>query len=179
MAERYGLEVLVPKARRRSRLPNATPTHVVNELLSLTVAEPTIGCRPPGRAGLRHLQDYRAEAAVGPPTGQAGPASGRGGRHRRTGLVPEVVAEEPFGRATSPPDRGDLVAVDGFYIGNVKGVPSRLRPRARPGTDRHGRGAGELGRGNGQAGRPTASSDLESSRHGATLRRIMSEVAEP
>ena len=29
LAERYGLDALEPKARRRPQLPNATPTHVV------------------------------------------------------------------------------------------------------------------------------------------------------
>lgn len=41
----YGLEALVPKARRTPQLPNATPTHIVEDLLSLAVIEPTIGCR--------------------------------------------------------------------------------------------------------------------------------------
>src|ERR1700736_923892 len=31
------------KGRRRPQLPNATPTHVVTELLTLAVTEPTIG----------------------------------------------------------------------------------------------------------------------------------------
>ena len=35
LAERYGLEALMPKARRTPQLPNATPTHVVAELLTL------------------------------------------------------------------------------------------------------------------------------------------------
>ena len=46
LAQEYGLEALMPKARRRPQLPNATPTHVVTELLALAVAEPTLGCRP-------------------------------------------------------------------------------------------------------------------------------------
>jgi len=35
----------MPKDRRVPQMPNATPTWVVNELLTLTVTEPTIGCR--------------------------------------------------------------------------------------------------------------------------------------
>lgn len=46
LAERYGVEALVPKQRRGPQLPNATPTWVMNELLTLAVTEPTIGCRP-------------------------------------------------------------------------------------------------------------------------------------
>ena len=44
-AERYGLEALMPKARRAPQMPTATPTWVVNELLTMAVTEPTIGCR--------------------------------------------------------------------------------------------------------------------------------------
>ena len=36
----------MPKQRRHPQLPNATPTHVVEELLTLAVVIPTIGCRP-------------------------------------------------------------------------------------------------------------------------------------
>ena len=42
---RYGLEALMPKDRRVPQMPNATPTWVVNELLTMAVTEPTIGCR--------------------------------------------------------------------------------------------------------------------------------------
>ncbi len=45
LAGAYG-EALMPKARRRPQLANATPTHVLHELLALAVAEPTLGCRP-------------------------------------------------------------------------------------------------------------------------------------
>src|SRR5262245_22078562 len=42
---RYGLAALMPKERRTPQLPNATPTHVLEELLTLAVLEPTLGCR--------------------------------------------------------------------------------------------------------------------------------------
>ena len=45
LADRYGLEALMPKARRPPQMPEATPTHVVERLLTLAVVEPTIGCR--------------------------------------------------------------------------------------------------------------------------------------
>lgn len=31
----YGVEALMPKARRSPQLPNATPTHIVEDLLTL------------------------------------------------------------------------------------------------------------------------------------------------
>jgi hypothetical protein len=45
VADRYGLAALMPKERRRPQMPEATPTHVVEALLTLAVVEPTIGCR--------------------------------------------------------------------------------------------------------------------------------------
>ena len=44
-ADRFGLEALMPKERRAPQMPSATPTHVVERLLTLAVLEPTIGCR--------------------------------------------------------------------------------------------------------------------------------------
>lgn len=45
VAERYGVEALMPKARRRPQLSNATPAHVLVALLTLAVLRPTLGCR--------------------------------------------------------------------------------------------------------------------------------------
>src|SRR5207248_11379165 len=45
VVERYGLDALMPKERRAPQMPNATPTWVVNELLTMAVTEPTIGAR--------------------------------------------------------------------------------------------------------------------------------------
>jgi hypothetical protein len=45
VAERYGVEALMPKTRRRPQLANATPTHVLEVLLTLAVLQPTLGCR--------------------------------------------------------------------------------------------------------------------------------------
>jgi hypothetical protein len=44
-ADRYRLDALVPKARRKPQMPEATPTYVLEALLSLAVTQPTIGCR--------------------------------------------------------------------------------------------------------------------------------------
>ncbi len=41
----YGEAALMPKGRRTPQLPNATPTHIVEDLLTLAVVEPTLGCR--------------------------------------------------------------------------------------------------------------------------------------
>lgn len=128
VAERYGLEALMPKARRRPQLPNATPTHVLHELLAIAVAEPTIGCR--------QLADRLADRGyvVSKTTVQKLLVNhDMGRRHQRvaraaalaalvTGLVAEPVHEEIFGFCHWAAQPGDLIAVDSFYIGNLKGV---------------------------------------------------------
>ena len=101
VADRYGLEALMPKARRGPQLPNATPTHVVEQLLTLAVLEP-----PSAR-----LADRLAEAgwAIAASTAQkhlSGPGWPRDQRVARaaviaaatTGMVTDAArAAEPFG----------------------------------------------------------------------------------
>jgi transposase InsO family protein len=128
MAERYGLEALMPKARRRPQLPNATPTHVLHELLAIAVAEPTLGCR--------QLADRLAERGyvVSKTTVQKLLVNHNlGRRHQRVaraaalaalvnGLVAEPVMDDMFGFCHWASRPGELVAVDSFYIGHLKGV---------------------------------------------------------
>jgi transposase InsO family protein len=128
VAERYGLEALMPKARRRPQLPNATPTHVLHELLSTAVAEPTLGCR--------QLADRLADRGyvVSKTTVQKLLVSHElGRRHQRVaraaalaalvnGLIAEPVHEELFGFCHWASQPGELIAVDSFYIGHLKGV---------------------------------------------------------
>jgi transposase InsO family protein len=129
VAELYGVEALMPKARRAPQMANATPTWVVNELLTLAVTEPTIGCRQyadrlEGRGqsiGKSTVQDILVR-------------HGLGRRHQRvaraaalsaltSGLITEAVADDRlFGFCHWAARPGDLVAVDSFYIGNLKGV---------------------------------------------------------
>ena len=125
----YGLEALIPKPRRRPQMANETPTHVVADLLSLAVIEPTIGCRQyADRLGERgyviskttvqkHLVDHNL-----------------GRRHQRvaraaaitaatSGLITEAARDDDlFGFCLCAAGPGELVALDSFYIGNLKGV---------------------------------------------------------
>jgi hypothetical protein len=45
VADVYGLDALWSKERRKPQMNDATPTHVVVRLLTLSVLEPTTGCR--------------------------------------------------------------------------------------------------------------------------------------
>ena len=128
VAECYGLDALMPKDRRRPQLPNATPTHVIEELLSLAILEPTIGCR--------QYADRLAERGhmVSKSTVQKLLCEHGLGRRRdrvaraaaivafTSGLVTEAAVETPFGFCHYAAAPGDLIAVDSFYIGNLKGV---------------------------------------------------------
>jgi transposase InsO family protein len=125
----YGLEALMPKGRRTPQLPNATPTHIVEDLLTVAVVQPTIGCR--------QYADRLAERgySVSKTTVQKLLVDhGLGRRAQRvaraaaitaatTGLSTEAArASEPFGFCHYSPAPGYQVAMDSFYIGNLKGV---------------------------------------------------------
>ncbi len=130
LAREYGPEALMPKDRRRAQQPNETPTHVIADLLAVAVVEPTIGCRQYADRldelgytiskttvqrilvdhGLGHRRHRVARAAA---------------VAALAGLVTEPVTEatgEPFGFCHWAARPGDLVALDSFYIGNLKGV---------------------------------------------------------
>ena len=130
IAELYGLEALWPKDRRRPAQPNETPTHVVADLLAVAVVEPTLGCR--------QLADRLAELGydIGKTTVQRILVDHGLGRRRQriaraaaiaalAGIITEPVTEElsePFGFCHWAGRPGDLMALDSFYIGNLKGV---------------------------------------------------------
>lgn len=128
-AEAYGLDALTPKTRRRPQEPHATPTHVIEELLTRAVLEPTIGCR--------QYADRLAERGyvVSKTTVQKILVDHDLGRRRQrvaraaaivaatTGLVTDAARDDqPFGFCHYAAAPGDLVAVDSFYVGHLKGV---------------------------------------------------------
>jgi transposase InsO family protein len=128
-ADRYGLEALVPKQRRRPQMPDATPTHVVEALLTLAVQRPTVGCRR--YADLLEDQGF----SIAKSTVQKHlVAHGLGRRAERlarsaaitaatTGLITEATRDaEPFGFCLATGGPGELVCLDSFYIGKLKGV---------------------------------------------------------
>lgn len=125
----YGIEALMPKGRRTPQLPNATPTHIIEDLLTLAVIEPTIGCR--------QYADRLAERGftISKTTVQKLLVDhGLGRRAQRvaraaaitaatTGLSTQAARDsEPFGFCHYSPAPGWQVAIDSFYIGNLKGV---------------------------------------------------------
>jgi transposase InsO family protein len=129
VADRYGLEALMPKERRAPQMPDATPTHVLEALLTLAVTQPTIGCRQYadrlGDQGFAIAKSTVQKHLV---------AHGLGRRSQRlaraaavaavtTGLLTEAAREdEPFGFCLASAGPGELVCLDSFYIGKLKGV---------------------------------------------------------
>jgi hypothetical protein len=129
LADRYGTEALMPKGRLRPQLPHAIPTHVVEQLLTLAVLEPTLGAR--------RLADRLADQGwpIASSTAQKYlNEAGLGSRRARIaraalvaaaagGIVTEAARQaEPMGFCHASAAPGELVSVDSFYIGNLKGV---------------------------------------------------------
>ena len=129
VADRYGLDALVPKARRRPQMPEATPTHVVETLLTLAVVEPTIGCRQyADRLGDRGFSIAKSTVQKHLVAHGLGTRQQRLGRAAAitaatTGLSTEAAREAgPMGFCLATGGPGELVCLDSFYIGKLKGV---------------------------------------------------------
>ena len=119
----------MPKDRRRPQLPNATPTHVVEDLLTLAVIEPTLGCRQYAdrlgergyRIGKTTVQKLLVDHGLGRRAQRVARAAAI--TAATTGLSTDAARDsEPFGFCHYSPAPGCQVAMDSFYIGNLKGV---------------------------------------------------------
>ena len=130
VADRYGLEALMPKARRSPQMPEATPTHVIEALLTLAVLAPTIGCRQyADRLGDQGFSISKSTVQKHLVT------HGLGRRAQRLAKAAAIAAatiglvvpdaarkDEPFGFCLASGGPGELVCLDSFYIGKLKGV---------------------------------------------------------
>ena len=109
-------------------MPNQTPTWVVDELLAEAVVRPTLGAP--------RYAERLAERGFGSVAAARRSCLYRHGLGRRrqrvaalaqltgatSGLVTEAAFEGPFGFCHFAARPGDLVALDSFYIGKLKGV---------------------------------------------------------
>ena len=125
----YGTDALMPKPHRRPQLPNATPTHIIEDLLTLAVIEPTIGCRQYAdrlaergySVGKTTVQKLLVDHGLGRRTQRVARAAAI--TAATTGLSTDAARTlEPFGFCHYSPAPGRLVAIDSFYVGNLKGV---------------------------------------------------------
>lgn len=127
-AARYGLAALMPKGRRSPAMPHATSPEVIEIVLAEALARPTLGARrllePLEERGVvlsgsgvqkilrRHQLGRRCQrvAALAQITAA------------ESGLLTEEAKEGPFGFCHFASRPGDLVALDTFYVGKLKGV---------------------------------------------------------
>ena len=123
-----GLDTLMPKGRRPPAMPNQTPAWVVDDLLAEAVVRPTLGARRYAHA-LAQRGFVISASGVQKILGR----HGLGRRRQRVGALAQLTAatnglvtddarEGPFGFCHFAARPGDLVALDSFYIGNLKGV---------------------------------------------------------
>ena len=128
-AGQYGVDALMPKARRSPQLPNATPTWVVEELVALAIQRPTLGCRPladtMGDKGHQISKTTVQKILVDHNLGTRARRLARAAALATLvgGIVTEAARDDAiFGFCHCAANPGDLVAMDSFYIGHLKGV---------------------------------------------------------
>jgi transposase InsO family protein len=109
-------------------MPNQTPSWVVDELLAEAIVRPTLGARRYGE-----LIGERGFVLSASGVQKILHRHGLGWRRQRvaalaqltaagSGLVTEPALEGPFGFCHFAARPGDLVALDSFFIGKLKGV---------------------------------------------------------
>ena len=129
-ADAYGPDALMPKERRRPQMPSATPTHVVERLLTLAVVEPTIGCRQyADRLGDQGFSIAKStvQKSGDPRPRPAKPTPGSGGGHHRLDHGGSGDRGGPRRRALRllpGHGRSRRAHLHSFYIGKLKGVGS-------------------------------------------------------
>jgi transposase InsO family protein len=127
-AEQYGLSALLPRERRRPHMPNAMTSEEVAVILSEAIARPTLG----PKSLLRHLSKRGVDRSA---SGVAkvlkrhnlGTAKQRiialaSLTATETGQLTEAALEGPFGFCQYASHPGQVVALDAFYVGRLKGV---------------------------------------------------------
>jgi transposase InsO family protein len=125
-AQRYGLSALVPKGRRRPTQPNEMAAHEIEAILAEAIARPTLGA---GRL-LEHLAErgiVRSKSGVQKVLNRHGLGT-RAARVKAlaaltaatTGVISRQV--EPRGFCHFAAVAGDLVGLDAFYVGRLKGI---------------------------------------------------------
>jgi transposase InsO family protein len=127
VAERYGLSALVPKERRRPHVSTQTPAHEEEIILAEAVSRPTLGAR----RLLEHL-DERGVHRSGSGVQKVLRRHHLGTRRERVGALAAITAAEdglvapralePYGFCLWASRPGDLVGLDCFYVGKLKGI---------------------------------------------------------
>jgi transposase InsO family protein len=127
-AEQYGLSALLPKQRRRPHQPNAMSSEEVSVILAESVSRPTLG----PNSLLRHLQArgvHRSASGVAKVlrrhhlgTARQRVAALASLTAAETGQITNAALEGPFGFCLFASTPGQVVSLDTFYVGRLKGV---------------------------------------------------------
>lgn len=127
-AEQYGLSALLPKERRKPHQPNAMSSEEVAVILSEAITRPTLG----PKSLLRHLKTRGVDRSASGVAKvlrrhQLGTARERIAALASltaadTGQVTTAAMEGPFGFCMYASTPGQVVSLDTFYVGRLKGV---------------------------------------------------------
>jgi transposase InsO family protein len=127
-AEAYGLSALLPRERRKPHQPNAMSSEEVAVILSEAITRPTLG----PRSLLRHLRARGVDRSASGVAKVLRRHNLGTGRERivalasltaaESGQVTEQALDGPFGFCLYASQPGEVVALDTFYVGRLKGV---------------------------------------------------------
>ena len=124
--ERWGLEALRPRERRRPRMPNQTPPHVEHRVLAFCLAYPGHG---PRRVAAELGRERWGGIRISPSgVYKVLARHGLSTRRDRLGLVagyaapPEPERPEEPERHIDAPEPGSVVGMDCFYVGRLSGT---------------------------------------------------------
>lgn len=128
VASAYGTSALLPKGRRAPHQPNAMSPEEVSTILAEAVARPTLG----PKSLLRHLLErgiHRSASGVAKVlrrhhlgTARQRVAALASLTAAETGQVTDAALEGPFGFCLFASRPGQVVSLDTFYVGRLKGV---------------------------------------------------------
>jgi transposase len=131
-AEQYGLSALLPRERRRPHQPNEMTSEEVAVILSEAIARPTLGPTLGPKSLLRHLKKRGVERSASGVAKVLRRHSLGTAKQRvialasltatETGQLTEAALEGPFGFCQYASHPGQVVALDAFYVGKLKGV---------------------------------------------------------
>jgi transposase InsO family protein len=128
--DRHGLEMLRPRERRRPQMPNALPKMVEERILAFSIAHPGFGPRRVASELARPKWGGIIVSANG--VWKVLRRHGLNTRAKRLGLVAGYAA--PYQPPREPaPERhidvtrpGELVGIDGFYVGRLRGTTGAI-----------------------------------------------------